>query len=108
MAISTTFIAGVLGLGAPELVVILIILLVLFGGSKLPQLAKGLGESIIPCYAVSDAPANTIADLASTIGAERVLLGAPQRNTLIHMLRGNIIREVAALLPDDIHLLVCV
>lgn len=69
---------------------------------------KGLGETIIPCYAVSDAPAHTIADLASTIGAERVLLGAPQRNTLVHMLRGNIIREVAALLPDDIHLLVCV
>jgi amino acid transporter len=69
---------------------------------------KGLGETIIPCYAVSDAPAQTIADLASTIGAERVLLGAPQRNTLIHMLRGNIIREVATLLPDDIHLLVCV
>jgi hypothetical protein len=69
---------------------------------------SGLGETIIPCYAVSDAPANTIADLASTIGAERVLLGAPQRSTLIHMLRGNIIREVAALLPDDIHLLVCV
>lgn len=69
---------------------------------------KGLGETIIPCYAVSDAPAHTIADLASTIGAERVLLGAPQRNTLIHMLRGNIIREVATLLPDDIHLLVCV
>lgn len=69
---------------------------------------KGLGETIIPCYAVSDAPAHTIADLASTIGAERVLLGAPQRSTIIHMLRGNIIREVAALLPDDIHLLVCV
>jgi amino acid transporter len=69
---------------------------------------KGLGEWIIPCYAVSDAPAHTIADLASTIGAERVLLGAPQRNSLIHMLRGNIIREVAALLPDDITLLVCV
>jgi amino acid transporter len=69
---------------------------------------KGLGETIIPCYAVSDAPAITIADLASTIGAERVLLGAPQRNTLVHMLRGNIIREVASLLPDDITLLVCV
>lgn len=69
---------------------------------------KGLGETIIPCYAVSDAPAHTIADLASTIGAERVLLGAPQRSTLIHMLRGNIIREVASLLPDDITLLVCV
>ncbi|MEI6081455.1 MAG: amino acid permease [Verrucomicrobiota bacterium] len=69
---------------------------------------KGLGETIIPCYAVSDAPAHTIADLASTIGAERVLLGAPQRNTLLHVLRGNIIREVASLLPDDIYLLVCV
>jgi amino acid transporter/nucleotide-binding universal stress UspA family protein len=69
---------------------------------------KGLGETIIPCYAVSDAPAHTIADLASTIGAERVLLGAPQRSTLVHMLRGNIIREVARLLPYDIHLLVCV
>ena len=69
---------------------------------------RGLGESIIPCYAVSDAPAHTIADLASTIGAERVLLGAPQRSSLVHMIRGNIIREVAQLLPEDITLLVCV
>ncbi len=38
--------AGVLGLGAPELIVILVILLVLFGGSKLPSLAKGLGQSV--------------------------------------------------------------
>ena len=73
-----------------------------------PLRAKGLGETIIPCYAVSDAPAYTIADLASTIGAERVLLGAPQRGSFIHILRGNIIREVAKLLPDDIHLLVTV
>ncbi len=69
---------------------------------------KGLGETIIPCYAISDAPAHTIADLASTIGAERVLLGAPKRSSFIHILRGNIIREVAKLLPDDIHLLVTV
>ena len=69
---------------------------------------KGLGDWIIPCYAVSDAPAHTIADLASTIGAERLLLGAPQRSSFIHILRGNIIREVARLLPDDITLLVCV
>jgi sec-independent protein translocase protein TatA len=34
------------GLGAPELVIILVILLILFGGSRLPSLAKGLGESI--------------------------------------------------------------
>jgi sec-independent protein translocase protein TatA len=38
--------AGVLGLGGPELVLILAVMLVLFGGSKLPELAKGLGQSI--------------------------------------------------------------
>lgn len=38
--------AGIFGLGAPELVIILIILLVLFGGAKLPSLARGLGQSI--------------------------------------------------------------
>jgi sec-independent protein translocase protein TatA len=34
------------GFGGGELLIILLILLVLFGGSKLPSLAKGLGQSI--------------------------------------------------------------
>jgi sec-independent protein translocase protein TatA len=33
-------------LGAPELVIILAILLLLFGGKKLPELSKSLGESM--------------------------------------------------------------
>ncbi len=37
---------AVFGLGPTELIVILVILLVLFGGAKLPGLAKGLGQSI--------------------------------------------------------------
>jgi len=32
--------------GSPELILIAVILLVLFGGRKLPELGKGLGESI--------------------------------------------------------------
>lgn len=45
MAIPSALFA-VFGLGPTELIVILVILLVLFGGSKLPSLAKGLGQSV--------------------------------------------------------------
>ena len=34
------------GLGAPEMLLIFVIILVLFGGEKLPQFARGLGKSI--------------------------------------------------------------
>lgn len=34
------------GLGTTELVIILVIVLLLFGSSRLPSLAKGMGESI--------------------------------------------------------------
>jgi sec-independent protein translocase protein TatA len=33
-------------IGFPELVVILVVAVLLFGGKKLPELAKGLGEGI--------------------------------------------------------------
>lgn len=39
-------ILAIFGLGAPELIIIFCVLLLLFGGAKLPGLAKGLGQSI--------------------------------------------------------------
>ena len=34
------------GLGATELIIILVIVVVLFGGSRLPEIGKGIGEAI--------------------------------------------------------------
>jgi nucleotide-binding universal stress UspA family protein len=64
------------------------------------------GRTVLPCYAISESPADTIVDIAATVGASRLILGAPQRNALVNMLRGNIIRQVSDTLPEDIHLLV--
>jgi nucleotide-binding universal stress UspA family protein len=64
------------------------------------------GHTVLPCYAISESPADTIVDIAATVGASRLILGAPARNALLAMLRGNIIRQVSDTLPEDIHLLV--
>ena len=70
--------------------------------------AKQKAENITPlfCYAVSPSAAETIVDVAATLGASRVILGAPQRSALMNLLRGNVIREVSHLLPEEIDLLV--
>jgi amino acid transporter/nucleotide-binding universal stress UspA family protein len=64
------------------------------------------GGAFRPCYAVSDSPADTIVDIAATIGAERLILGTKRRSVLLDVLRGNIIRQVARLLPEQIDLVV--
>ena len=62
------------GLGWPELIIILVILLLIFGGSRLKGLAKGFGESIREFKKASSGELetnqdeNTIMDAAKKMG----------------------------------------
>src|SRR6202045_885536 len=67
---------------------------------------KANGLTILPCYAASDSAADTIVDIAATVGASYLILGAPQRNMIVNLLRGNIIKNISDILPEEIHLLV--
>src|SRR5207245_11106098 len=66
--------------------------------------AKQKAEDITPlfCYAVSPAAAETIVDVAATLGASRVILGATQRSALMNFLPCNVLREVSNALPAQI------
>lgn len=64
------------------------------------------GHPVFPCYAVSDSVADTIVDITATMGASLLILGAPVRNRLLHLLRGDVVQKVSDSLPEDIHLLV--
>jgi len=67
---------------------------------------KAAGHPILHCYTVSDVPAHTIVDLAVKVGVSHLILGAPRRNLLIKLIRGNMILQVSRFLPEGIHLLV--
>ncbi len=67
---------------------------------------KADGHTILPAYAISDSPADTIVDIAATVGSSYLIVGAPQRNMIVNLLRGNIIRNISDILPEEIHLLV--
>jgi amino acid transporter/nucleotide-binding universal stress UspA family protein len=67
---------------------------------------KADGLRLLPCYAVSDSTADTIVDIAATVGASHLIVGAPQRSAIVNLLRGNIIRNISTILPEEIHFLV--
>lgn len=65
------------GLGMPELLVVLVIVVVLFGASRLPELGKGIGQAIknfkkatnepdeidvTPKKPVEESPGNTVSE----------------------------------------------
>ena len=62
--------------------------------------------NVRPVYAVSDNPAGIILEMATTLGADMLLLGAPNRSSMVMLLRGNVVAEVARNLPENIQLII--
>mgnify|MGYP000259448226 CR=1 FL=1 len=55
---------------------------------------------------ISNEVGYTIAEQAATLGVERLILGATQRSLVDKALRGDVIRTVSELLPEDIQLII--
>lgn len=60
--VQVTQFAEILGMGAPELIIIAVIILLIFGGSQLPKLAKNLGSSVKELRKGFDGEKNSVAD----------------------------------------------
>ncbi len=70
------------------------------------QMGKDLSVPVMPVYAVSESPAATILDLSATLGVDILMLGAPHRQSLVLLLKGDIVTEVARNLPENIQLVI--
>ena len=46
LAVEMSLLASFMNLAGPDLIVILLIILVLFGAKKLPELARGMGQAV--------------------------------------------------------------
>jgi amino acid transporter len=70
------------------------------------KLGQEAQVDVLPVYAVSTDPAATILDLTATLGVDYLMLGAAQRFTMAKLLKGNVVAQVAAGLPEDIQLII--
>src|SRR6266566_5051559 len=60
------------------------------------------GVCVFPVFTFSDDPAATIVDLAATLGVDILMVGSTNRNSLLSLLKGNVVTEVAKNLPENI------
>ncbi|MCX6936250.1 MAG: universal stress protein, partial [Verrucomicrobia bacterium] len=74
--------------------------------AEIKETAAAERVALTPMYCVSNKASDMITELAATLGADLVILGGTRRGLLVNFLRGDTVREVAALLPEEIRLVV--
>ncbi len=74
--------------------------------SLIMKLGEEINVCVQPIYVVSNDPSGTIVDVAATLGADMVMLGAPHRSGMARLLKGNVVENVASQLPENIELII--
>jgi amino acid transporter/nucleotide-binding universal stress UspA family protein len=74
--------------------------------SRMIEAGRQNDVPVVPLFMISENPAATILDLAATLGIDILMLGAPHRRTLVSILKGNVVTEVARNLPENIQLVI--
>jgi len=70
----TPMIASVLNLVGPDMIVVLLIVLLLFGAKKLPELARGMGRAVKEFSAARDEIEKELTQAGSTRATQSKLL----------------------------------
>jgi amino acid transporter/nucleotide-binding universal stress UspA family protein len=73
---------------------------------RMLALGKENNVTVVPVYMISEDPAGTILDLSATIGIDILILGTPHRHTMVRLLKGNVVTQVADSLPENIQLVI--
>lgn len=69
-----------LGLGWQELVIVLVIIMIIFGAGKLPEVARSLGQGVKEFRQESNGPADSLA-AATAAGSETFDSAVPSQTT---------------------------
>src|ERR1700674_2878945 len=78
----TSIIASFMNLAGPDLIIILLIVLVLFGAKKLPELARGMGKAIKEFQKAKDEFGDELHKSSKTDTAESKVNVQPAQSTV--------------------------
>lgn len=70
---------AILDLGAPQLLIILAIVLLLFGSKKLPELSKSIGESMKELKNASSSASDIKQDIKAQVSDVKATLSSPDK-----------------------------
>jgi nucleotide-binding universal stress UspA family protein len=70
------------------------------------QEVRGKNVEIIPIWAVSHNAAQAIANAATALEVDAVIIGASRRSAFYHMLRGHVVKGLMKKLPRNCHLII--